>query len=83
MDDRFFKAITYQDPERNPVKVSLLPATWAKYGKNLQTLCLRHPDLFQGVRATEEVRYFTPPSYHIGKFTDAWGCVWEKYQRGI
>jgi len=78
----FIKAITYQYPERIPVKVSLLPATWAKYGKELQALCLRHPDLFQNVQATDEVRYFTPPSYHAGKFTDAWGCVWENIKEG-
>jgi len=45
----YIKAITYNHPERIPVKVSLLPAAWAKYGKDLQRLCLRHPDLFQNV----------------------------------
>ena len=37
----YIKAITYNHPERIPVKVSLLPAAWGKYGKNLQRLCLR------------------------------------------
>lgn len=78
----YIKAITYQYPERIPVHVGLLPATWAKYGKELQALCLRHPDIFQHVQKTDEVKYFTPPSYHAGKFTDAWGCVWENIQEG-
>ena len=34
------------------------------------------------MQATDEVRYFTPPSYHAGKFTDAWGCVWENIKEG-
>lgn len=78
----FMKAITYNHPERIPVSVSLLPATWAKYGKDLQALCLRHPSLFENVENTDEVRYYTPPSYHAGTFTDAWGCVWQNICEG-
>ncbi|MBQ4157843.1 MAG: hypothetical protein IJD86_06845 [Clostridia bacterium] len=78
----YMKAVTYRFPEHIPVKVGLLPATWAKYGKDLQKLCLKHPNIFQNVANTEEVRYFTPPSYHAGKFTDAWGCVWENINEG-
>ena len=78
----YMKAITYNHPERIPVHVGLLPATWAKYGKDLQELCLRHPDIFQNIQKTDEVKYFTPPSYHAGKFTDVWGCVWENIQEG-
>ncbi len=78
----YLKAVTYQYPEKIPVKVGLLPATWAKYGADLQALCLRHPSIFKGMKATDEVRYFTPPSYHAGKFTDAWGCVWENIKEG-
>ena len=78
----YMKAATYNFPERIPIHVSLLPATWKKYGKDLQQLCLRHPDLFQDVKPTGEIEYFTPPSYHEGKFTDPWGCVWENIREG-
>lgn len=78
----YMKAITYNHPDRIPVRVSLLPATWARYGKDLKNLCLRHPDLFQNVRESDEVKYYTPPSYHEGKFTDPWGCVWENVKEG-
>lgn len=81
MDD-YMKAATYQYPERIPIGVSLLPATWRRYGKDLQALCLRHKSIFKNVQDTPEVRYFTPPSYHEGKFTDAWGCVWENIREG-
>ena len=78
----YMKAVTYNYPERIPIHVSLLPATWKKYGEDLQRLCGRHPDLFQNVKTTGEIEYFTPPSYHEGKFTDPWGCVWENIQEG-
>ena len=32
----YMKAVTYNYPEKIPVKVGLLPATWAKYGIDLQ-----------------------------------------------
>ncbi len=81
MDNRV-KAILYQRPERIPVSVSLLPATWALYGRELQALRSRHPAIFGAVNAEDEVKYFTPPTYHAGKHVDAWGCVWENVSEG-
>lgn len=78
----YLKAVTYNHPEQIPVRVGLLPATWARYGEDLRALCLRHPDLFQNVRESDELKYYTPPSYHEGKFTDPWGCVWENIKEG-
>ena len=78
----YIKAATFNTPDRIPINVSLLPATWAKYGKDLQKLCLDYPQLFANVSDTQEVRYYTPPSYRAGKFTDAWGCIWENISEG-
>ena len=78
----YMKAATYNYPERIPIGVSLLPATWRRYGKDLQALCLRHRDIFTNVQDTPDIKYYTPPSYHEGKFTDAWGCVWENIAEG-
>ena len=78
----YMKAITYDYPEKIPVSVSLLPATWRKYGRDLQSLCARYPEIFTNVQLTGEVKYFTPPSYREGKFTDAWGCVWQNIKEG-
>ena len=76
------KAALYQYPEHIPVSVSLLPATWAKYGEKLNALRAKHPRIFGQVDPNAEIKYYTPPSYHMGKFTDAWGCVWENIQEG-
>ena len=78
----YIRAITYNHPKHIPVNVSLLPATWAKYGMELNELRLRHPHIFRDAQPMDEVKYFTPPTYHAGKFTDAWGCVWENIKEG-
>ncbi len=78
----FMKAIRYQYPEKIPFSVSLLPATWEKYGVELTKLCLRHPEVFANVKEGSETSYYTPASYHAGEFTDAWGCVWSNISEG-
>lgn len=73
----YMKAATYNHPDRIPIDVGLLPATWNKYGEQLEELCARHPDIFHGRKRGQ-----SPASYHTGKFTDAWGCVWENINEG-
>lgn len=78
----YMKAALYQSPEKIPLSVSFLPATWAKYGEKLNEIRARHPMIFGQVDAGAEIKYYTPPSYHEGKFADAWGCVWENIMEG-
>ncbi len=75
------KAILYQSPESMPVFMNFLPATWAKYGDALNTIRARYPLVF-GEGARPVIEYYTPDSYHAGKFTDAWGCVWSNVREG-
>ena len=74
----YMKAVTYNHPDRIPISVGLLPATWDKYGDRLAELCERYPDIFHG----EKPGSVTPFSYNAGSFTDAWGCVWENIRQG-
>ena len=76
------QAMLYQSPEKLPVGVSLLPATWGRYGDELTQLCRRYPELFGEVSADAAISYYTPPSYHAGSFTDPWGCVWSNVREG-
>ena len=78
----YMKAALYQHPEKIPISVSFLPATWQRYGEQLKALQSRYPALFGAVAAADEVKYYTPPSYHAGKFTDPWGCEWENIKEG-
>lgn len=81
MDD-FFKAVRYQYPARIPVSVSFLPAAWERYGEALARVRVKYPAVFGHSEDMAKVQYYTPPSYHVGKFTDAWGCVWENIREG-
>ena len=81
MNDRM-KAILYQYPSRIPVSVSILPATWNKYGAELNKIRADYPDIFGEVKDLSEVTHYTPASYHAGSFTDAWGCRWENINEG-
>ncbi len=81
MNDQM-KAILYQSPSRIPVSVSILPATWNKYGAALNSIRADFPDIFGEIKDLSEVTHYTPASYHAGSFTDAWGCRWENISEG-
>ncbi len=77
----YIKTILYKSPSRMPVFVSFLPATWEKHKGALNEIRSRYPLVF-GENAQPVIEYFTPPSYHAGGFTDAWGCVWSNVREG-
>ena len=76
------KAALYKNPDQIPVAVGFLPATWARYGSALNRIRADHPIIFGEHEYSDEVQYFTPPSYRAGKFYDAWGCGWENVKEG-
>lgn len=81
MNDQI-KAIRYMNPSRIPVSVSLLPATWNRYGAALNLIRADYPEIFGEVKDLSEVRHNMPASYHAGSFTDAWGCRWDNLNEG-
>ena len=80
-EDRM-RAINYAHPERIPVGVGILPATWIKYGAALNEIRKDFPYIFGEVKDLSEVSRSIPASYHEGSFTDAWGCVWNNLHEG-
>ena len=81
MDDRML-SVKYMKPEHVPVTVSLLPATWNKYGAELNRIRADFPEIFGAVDDMQYVCTDMPASYRAGKFTDAWGCVWSNVREG-
>ncbi len=72
------EAFRMQYPESIPVRISILPAAWIKYGAELQRLTDQYPQFFGGQRFDyEHVVENLRPSYRKGKWVDEWGCVWE------
>lgn len=46
IDEDRMKAMSFREPGRIPVSVSLLPAAWMKYRSELDAIVRRHPALF-------------------------------------
>ena len=77
MDGTLLQAIRLQHPETIPVSISILPATWIRYGSELQRLTDAYPQFFHGTQV--DVRHIMDhlaPSYHKGTWIDEWNCVW-------
>jgi hypothetical protein len=80
----YLRTIYFDHPDWTPCRVSLMPATWMKYGEQLEELVLRHPRLFPDFRAGEK-DYDAYPDvlYEPGQHTDCWGSVWDNVAPGL
>lgn len=83
MSNLLLKAMNYDTPETIPVSAGLLPAAWLKYGEKLKPLCKEYPQFLPHVPDLSNPNSFTPQSYHVGNFTDEWGCVWSNVDEGM
>jgi hypothetical protein len=81
--DLLVKAMTWQSPETIPVSVSMLPALWKKYPREIKDISAGYPQFFGDISERYDYEAFTPASYHEGEFTDEWGCVWSNIQEGM
>lgn len=75
------QAMTYQHPEELPVSFGVLPAAWLKNGEELLSLAKEYPDLIPNLPDLNNIPI--PATYHVGSFTDEWGCVWENLEEGM
>jgi uroporphyrinogen decarboxylase len=80
-DQLTIQAMTYQYPEEIPVSFGMLPATWMKYGEELLRLAKEYPDILPKLPDLNHLP--VPESYHVGSFTDEWGCYWENVEEGM
>jgi hypothetical protein len=77
------KAMTYGYPETIPIMVHLLPAAWRRHPEEIKGLVARYPHFFGGIGYQFDYNAHTPPTYHEGKHTDEWGCVWSNIHEGM
>jgi hypothetical protein len=63
--------------------VSLLPAAWLKHGEALEKIVLAHPKLFPGYRPGGFQKMSLARPYRRGRWTDAWGVVWDNLVDGM
>jgi len=82
--ENFFRAVEFRYPEWIPCSVALMPATWKKYGRALEDIVERYPELFRYQKTSAEEHATFGPGYCEGEyFTDNWGCVWYNVQGGL
>ena len=80
----FIKTITFDHPEWTVCRVSLMPATWIKYGRELEEIVLAHPRIFpEYERNPKGFGHSDYPLYQLGRHTDCWGTVWENVEQGL
>ena len=77
------KAMRFERPEEIPVTVSLLPATWMKYGQALEDLVARHSNIFPVLPTSGDAYDNIKGTYVEGDHTDHWGCVWSNVRTGM
>jgi hypothetical protein len=82
--ENYLKTVNFQNPQWIPCKVSIMPATWRKYRKELEEIVLRHPKIFPDYRkGSIDFDSIHDPGYKLGGFTDSWGCVWDNIAEGL
>lgn len=79
----FLKAVLFDYPEWIPCGVGFLPATWFKYGEELEKIILSHPLIFPNYKKGSFKNMNLFPGYKKGRFKDVWGIVWENLEEGI
>lgn len=74
----YLRAVEFKCPEWIPCRIWMPPATWGKYGRNLEKIVENHPRItFTGRDLISD------PIYRRGDFTDAWGCIWRNLVEGM
>jgi hypothetical protein len=80
----WLKAMYFDRPWWTPASAGILPAAWMKYRADMEAVVLAHPRLFPGYeKGRHNFDELGNPTYRAGRFTDAWGCVWENPTQGM
>jgi len=82
-EERFIKCATYGGPDELPVLFSALPAAYLRYGRQLNGLLAKYPDIVGHHSINFEFERDCPPRYRKGVYTDDWGCVWRNERDGF
>ena len=79
----YLDAVHFNHPRWIPVSVSLLPGTWLKHGEAVEEVVLDFPEFFPGYKAGAFKDMTVPRTHQTGRWTDAWGTVWDNAHEGI
>jgi len=77
------KTIRFERPDWIPATVSILPATWMKYGEDVEAVVLEHPKLFPHYQRGAFKNQKLQRHYRKGRWRDAWGVLWDNIEEGM
>ena len=79
----YIRAIEFQNPECVPTVVSIMLATWIRYGEKVEEIVLNHPKLFPTYKKGGFKKMKLNRAYQKGKWKDVWGITWENIEDGL
>jgi len=78
------KSVDFDDPQRIPRQMWLLPWASMHHGDEVKRIQLKYPDDIVGPPFTCREKPITVGDmFAVGMYEDEWGCVWENEQAGI
>ncbi|MBI4283403.1 MAG: hypothetical protein HY663_02905 [Chloroflexi bacterium] len=81
--ERVISTIKFKGPDRIPVDLWPVPASFKRHGKNLEKLFEKHPiDFVHPNWVTKWEPETMEPIFKLGRYTDEWGVVRESKEEG-
>jgi len=80
--ERVLRTLEFQNPDRIPVDLWVLPAAKMHYGSKLDEISSKHNRDIVSLVGPYDHGY-TPEYYQLGTYIDPWGSEWTNIQAGI
>ena len=81
--ENFLRTVEFRYPQWIPCVVSIMPATWIKYGEKVEKIVLEHSKLFPHYKKGDFKKMKLSRAYQKGRWKDVWGIVWENIEEGL
>ncbi len=81
--ENFLRTVEFRYPEWIPCVVSIMPATWVKYEKEVEKIALEHPKFFPHYKKGDFKKIELSRAYQKGRWKDVWGIAWENIEEGL
>jgi hypothetical protein len=82
--ERVHKTLRFEKPDRAPRDLWVLPGAQTRWAVDIATFYDRFPIDFTGPAVQYgDAKRASGAGYHVGRYTDAWGSVWEVAQDGV
>lgn len=80
--ERVIKTLEFNNPDKIPIDLWILPAARLKYGKAFEDILNKHERDIISIDGPLDLSY-NPKTYEKGSYTDAWGTNWTNLQDGM